>query len=557
MDDETLIPARHLNEWVYCPRLFHLEHVQRIFVESAETVTGSGEHRRGTSRSKAADVTNAAPWGDLRSVTFDAPSEGITGKFDVLTEVDGTLVPVEAKHGAPPSGRSAFDVLGFSLSAAAWPTDQIQLAAQAVLVRAAGEQCVEGRIWYRKTRELVKVAITDDLLAALRAVASAARQTARGPMPPPLIDSAKCLGCSLVGVCLPDETNLLLARSNDEPRKIVPGRHDGGGLWVLTTGTVVGKSSSSLAIRVPGESEVEVPIKDCEHLAIFGYSQITAPALSALLACGRTVSWHSTTGRLLGRAVGAGSPNLALRRMQYRLADDPVRCLPIARSVIVSKIRNQRTLLRRNHPDTPERGAALAAMAVAANAAAKASDPDELRGIEGGAARLWFAALGRVLTDDEGTLLTGRSRRPPADPGNAALSFGYAVLVAECIAALSRVGLDPDLGFFHVPVAGRPALALDLMEPFRPLIVDSVVLRAFGERRIRRTDFIAVGPGFRMNDSSRRALLLTFEERMDELVTHPTFSYRMSYRRILDAEARLLARYIEGELPSWKPLETR
>jgi CRISPR-associated endonuclease Cas1 len=183
---------------------------------------------------------------------------------------------------------------------------------------------------------------------------------------------------------------------------------------------------------------------------------------------------------------------------------------------------------------------------------------EALMGHEGAAARAYFDRLAAVVGgDDEGPLMKGRSRRPPSDPVNAALSFGYSLLVSDCIAAVWRVGLDPDLGFLHQPVPGRPALALDLMEPFRPLIVDSVVMRMFGNRQLRRSDFSRVGPAWRMHDRPRRELIGAYERRLDELVTHPVFDYRISYRRVLELEARLLGRVLTGELPDWSPLVTR
>jgi len=549
-----------LNEWVYCPRLFHLMHVQGLFAPSAETVAGAGEHDRMRARSRGQGLeAPAEPWRGAgpREVTFDNALEGVIGRFDVVAaDAAGGLVPVEAKHGTAPDEARTQAVSGVTLRPGVWNNDQVQLGAQALLLRGAGERCDEVRIWYRKTNTTARLPVDDALLAATRAAIAAARAAAAGPMPAPLVDSPKCIGCSLVDICLPDETNWLLHRQPEQPRKVVAGRSDGGGLYVVTQGARVGKTSEALTVA-SRDDNAEVPLIDVEHVAVFGNVQVTTQAVQALTFAGKGLHLHTQGGKLLATLVPSGRPNLHLRREQFRAADRPERCLPIARWVVAAKVRNQRVLLRRNdtasaHGDTVE------ALAGAARRAESAADLAELMGTEGDAARKWFAALSTLLGDEEGKpWLTGRTRRPPADPGNAMLSFGYALLVGECVAACQRVGLDPDLGFLHQPVPGRPALALDLMEPYRPLVVDSLALRMIRSGQLHWRDFAQVGDGWRLHDAARRRVILAFEQRMDELITHPLFEYRMSYRRILETEARLLGRHLTGELNEWRPLVTR
>lgn len=556
--DDDLLPARMLNEWVYCPRLFHFMHVQKVFVASEDTVEGGAQHARARPRTRAADLAQPDWTGQrIDEISFSARAAGIVAKFDVVaTTADGAMVPVEAKHGTAPEDRLSFEVCGILLMPAIWPTDQIQVAAQAIILREMGHRCTEARVFYRKSHRTVPLSITDELIEAVARVVYAARATAAGPMPAPLLESAKCLGCSLHTVCLPDETNLLLARQHAAPRQVVAARADGGGVYVLSQGAKVGKTSESLTIAAKDDPVRTVPLKDCDHLAVFGGVQVTTQALSLLWDHGKSVTWHTMSGRCVGRAVPPGVPNLQLRRQQFRVADQPERCLAVAKMIVQAKIRNQRTIIRRNHDAVDDQW--LGRMAHLADRAEAATDAGELLGYEGEAAALYFPAFGACLGGDEaGPWLQGRSRRPPRDPGNAALSFGYALLLSECIAAATRVGLDPDLGFYHVAIPGRPALALDLMEVFRPLVVDSIVLRLFHEGRLARRDFAQVADSCRMHDGPRRDLIGAFEQRMHELATHPTFSYRMSYRRILEVEARLLARYLEGELPRWQPMVTR
>lgn len=558
-EGSRLLPVRMLNEWVYCPRLFHLEFVQGLFADSRETVEGRGEHERGRARTRGARL-EPGPWPetDVKQVTFESEADGIAGKFDVVAQTaGGQLVPVEVKHGRAPSDGRTFDVCGIELPGGIWPTDQVQLGAQALLLRAAGHECVEGRVFYRGSRTTTSVAIDESLLTAVRRVVASATETAKGPMPPPLADSPKCVGCSLVGICLPDETNALREDGGGPVRRLVPARADGGGVYVLTQGARVGKVSRSLTITI-GEETQEIPLKDCEHLAIFGGVHVSAQAIQAMLEDGKIVTWNTLAGKCVGRAVPSAAPNLSLRRAQFRLAEEPGFCARVSRAIVAAKISNQRTLLRRNAEATEVTLLVDDLGRLAAEVEGE-QDMDRLRGIEGAAARAYFNGLSKLLgaDEEEQPLLEGRSRRPPGDPGNAALSFGYALLTNECIGALTRVGLDPDLGFMHAVEPGRPALALDLMEAFRPLIVDSIVLRGFKTKQLKGADFVRVGPACRMSDAARRRFISMYEQRVDELVTHPVFDTRMSYRRIVEVDARLLARCLAGELATWMPMVTR
>ena len=185
---------------------------------------------------------------------------------------------------------------------------------------------------------------------------------------------------------------------------------------------------------------------------------------------------------------------------------------------------------------------------------------DALRGWEGQAARLYFSQFQKLLRASArgaGFDFTLRNRRPPRDPVNAALSFAYALLVREVTQTLTRVGLDPLLGFLHAPRHGKPALALDLMEEFRPILADSAVLTALNNGALRPEHFISRGPACNLNKKGRRQLILGWERRLDQLVTHPVFGYRVSYRRVIEVQARLLSRYILGELDVYPGFEVR
>ena len=563
--DEPL-PARMLNEWAYCPRLFHLMHVQRIFVDNRATVEGRGQHDRGRATTRAEDLGGEPPWdqASVREHVFASADGRIVGKFDAIgTAVDGAIVPVEAKRGRAPEDDREFQILGLPCPDGVWPNDFVQVAAQGVLARDSGYRCVEARVHYRGSRKTVVVPLDDRAVAVVDAVVAAARATIRGPMPDPLADSPKCFGCSLNGICLPDETRLVNGQTADPPRKLLPGRADGGAMYVVSQGASVGKSGETLTVRHRDERPAEsVPLKDVEHVSLFGHAQISSQAVALLLEEGKHVFWHRRSGQLVGFASPPGSPNVAMRRAQFRAAELLEHRLDVARLLVAAKVANQRTLVRRNLPEHPLRSNWLEALGRARIGALSAETLDGLRGHEGLGARIYFEAVSEWLARSTpaagGIVFKGRSRRPPRDPVNAALSFGYALLTSDAVAAVRRVGLDPDVGFLHDEVPGRPALALDLMEPFRPVVVDSLVLRAFTTGELSPDMFVEVsGAGVRMKDPARRTLLEAYERRMDELVTHPMFDYRVSYRRCMELDARLLGRFLLGDVRAWQPMVTR
>lgn len=265
---------------------------------------------------------------------------------------------------------------------------------------------------------------------------------------------------------------------------------------------------------------------------------------------------------VLGLTQGLGLKNVFLRKRQFALSEDRFFCLSVAREFVAAKIRNQRTLLRRNHIEPPL--IALAQLKRYAEAAINAEELDELLGIEGNAARIYFAnftGLIKAETDGADTPFTfeftRRNRRPPVDPVNALLSFAYSLLAKDLTIIGHSVGLDPFVGFFHQPRFGRPALALDLMEEFRPLIADSVVISAVNTGMVTTDDFIRVGAAVALTPRGRKGFLRAYEQRMDALVTHPLFGYRVSYRRVLEIQTRLLARLLSGETHRYVGFETR
>ncbi|MDA8263102.1 MAG: CRISPR-associated endonuclease Cas1 [Actinomycetota bacterium] len=541
-----LVPARMLNEFAYCPRLFHLEWVQGEFAHSEDTLEGALTHRRvDEERGSLPPPEELAPEDRIaaRSVLLSSPDLGMIARLDLLEGANGTVRPVDYKKGAPGSQGP-------------WEPELVQLCAQGLLLRENGYHCEDGVLYFAATKQRVPVVFDDDLVARTRQLLGELREAvAQTVPPPPLVDSPKCPRCSLVGICLPDEVNLLRGIPLGEVRRLVPGRADAGLVYVVEQGASVGKTGERLVIRRREGSPEHLRLLDVASLSVYGNVSISAQAIRALTEQEIPILHHTYGGWLVALTTGVAFRNVELRCRQHRLADDPAACLPLAQAVVVGKIKNQRTLLRRNHRLDPQ--LVLRELSRLGMLAHQVASIDQLLGIEGLAAKAYFAHFAGMLREDSGFDFRARVRRPPTDPVNAVLSFLYSLLTRDAVVALLGVGLDPYRGILHQLHYGRPSLALDLAEEFRALLADSVALTLLNNRVLSPGDFLRRGRAVALTDQARRTVIRAYEERMDTVIRHPLFGYSVSYRRILGVQARLLARTIAGELPSYRAFTTR
>lgn len=562
---EPLVPARMLNEFAYCPRLAYLEWVQGEFEHSVDTVEGRFRHRR-VNREEGAVGDPSGAIGDdegleagihARSVLVSSERLGAIARVDLLEGEGRRVTPVDYKRGKVPSTPEG-----------AWEPERVQVCLQGLILRHNGYECNQGVIYFVESKTRVPVVIDEALEARTLSLLDDIRQVAAsGQMPPPLVDSPKCPRCSLVGICLPDEVNYLAAENMEagEPkaatgvRRLYPARDDALPVYVQTQGVTVAKQGELLEIRSKGETVEQVRLLDVSQLCLLGNIQVTTQCIRELCAREIPVCYFSYGGRFYGITQGMAHKNVELRRAQYHLAEDAGRSLELAAQFVQAKILNCRTLLRRNSRQEPAR--ALHEMAVMARKATRATASETLLGIEGAAARTYFAHFSGMLKPRTGDIgefdFEGRNRRPPRDPVNALLSLAYAMLTKDMAVTLFSVGFDPYLGFYHSPRYGRPSLALDLMEEFRPLVADSVVISAINNGEIDAQDFYRRAGAVSLKDSGRRKFLEAYERRMDSLITHPIFGYRISYRRVIEVQARLLGRFITGEIDRYPAFRTR
>jgi CRISPR-associated protein Cas1 len=351
-------------------------------------------------------------------------------------------------------------------------------------------------------------------------------------------------------------------------------------LYVTEARSLVKKDGETLLVEIPEDKDkgtprrsVRVPMIKIDQVVVCGDSTVTSPALAALLEQRVEVCFLSQWGQFRGRRAPAFSKNSLVRLAQHRAHEDARRSLQLARQFVAGKLHNCRTLLLRSNRKLDDAAVAEAAASLKGIAAqaevlesdgVPPSDPGKpqagtawgtLHGLEGAGSARYFGVFDRLLREPMG--FDGRNRRPPRDPVNAVLSYGYVLLMHQCSAAAQVVGLDPYVGFLHSSQYGKPALALDLMEEFRPIIVDSVALTLVNNRIIQLEDFVEEMGAWRLKDAARRTFLTKFEERLNTEITHPVMGYKATYRRCLELQARLLGKVLMGEVAEYKPLVVR
>lgn len=573
-EERQLVPARMLNEFTYCPRLAYLEWVEGEFADNFYTEDGRHRHRR-VDKGEG-QMPYPEEWEDgerklqIRSVMMSGVSEGIIARIDMVEVREGTAAPIDYKRGRKP------DIPG-----GAWDPERVQVGAQGLILRENGWNVEGGWLYYVESRERVWISLDGDLEARVREARTGLLEAASKPdRPAPLQGSPKCDGCSLAGICLPDEVVFLSYQAEYEAveaeealpagevpeegrkprgaevRRLVAARDEALPLYVQTQGMYLGLSGEVLQVRKRQEVVDEVRLMDVSQVNLLGNIQVSTQTVRELCWRGIPLCYFSMGGWFYGLTSGMMHKNVLLRQRQYAAAADPERCLEIARSIVSSKILNCRTLLRRNHSGLP-REDRVEFMRLA-RAARGAGTLESLLGIEGQAGRLYFGQFAGMLK--QGGLsfdFHGRNRRPPRDPVNALLSYAYSLLTKEWTVVLQAVGWDPYMGWYHQPRYGRPSLALDMMEEFRPVIADSCVIWALNNGVVTPSDFERAANAVTLTPAGRKAFLEAYERRLDELVTHPTFGYRVSYRRLLEVQARLVARYLDGEIARFPTFRVR
>ena len=332
-------------------------------------------------------------------------------------------------------------------------------------------------------------------------------------------------------------------------------------LYVTTKGSYLAKEGESVIVRVEQQTKLRVPIHALGSVVCFGRVSMS-PQLMAF--CGQRdvgISFLSEKGRFLARVEGPETGNVLLRREQYRRSDDRMASSEIARTMVIGKIANARTLLQRRLRDgvpaesEPRIRTVVKRLAHQLSLLGESLDLDTVRGIEGDASRAYFGVFDELITNaDDSFRFSGRNRRPPTDNVNCLLSFLYTLLTHDLRSAIESVGLDPQVGFLHRDRPGRPSLALDLMEEFRSPIADRTALALINRKQLRDADFVrADGGGVSLKDDARKTVLSTYQERKQTPVIHPFLGEKVPTGLLFQLQARILARCLRGDLDGYPP----
>lgn len=568
-----LIPVRALNQATYCPRLYYLQYVDAVVPINEHIVGGLFDHRRVNDPDLANRTRKEGDIHQTRSVTLSSQQLGITAVLDVVEEKGGSTYPVETKHGSAPRDEAG--------RPSVWDNDAVQVCAQGMLLEEdLGVSVPKGVLFYAGSRERVEVPFDEALRQKTLAVIEQIRMLSARDVPPEPLPAElrhRCHGCSLATICLPEETLYQIGTPADAAAipspaitRVIPQSDEGAVLYLQEHGCHVGKRSEHLIVRKDGKELQRIPLHAIRQVVVLSSVQISSQALETLASNGIPVAFVTGYGRFIATLAPAPTKNVALREAQFRRFAEPAEALALSRAVVRAKLTNQRTLLMRclrsrteDASEDVSRGSdepAARDLAELLTRLDHAASIDSLLGLEGQGAALYFGEFNRFLKAQppgRGFDFQSRNRRPPKDPVNALLSFAYAMLAKDCFSALCVVGFDPYRGFFHTGRHGRPSLALDLMEEFRAVIADSVVLTLINNRVVQPEDFLAWREACQLTEDGRKKFFTAYEQRRATIVTHPLFGYKMSYSRMLEVQARLLAAYIRGDVPTYTGFTVR
>ncbi|RMH71359.1 MAG: type I-D CRISPR-associated endonuclease Cas1 [Gemmatimonadetes bacterium] len=539
------IPVSKLNTLIYCPRRFWYEHIDGIQVHNHHTIEGEIRHKHvdrqdhRTTTQKGVETT--------RSLYLSSERLGIIAKIDVVEDKQGQIRPLEYKKGRPGD----------------WLNDKVQLCAQGMLLEEHHQIELEfGYLYYFKTNQKIVIQFNPTLRQeTLRAIERAQALCTSGEMPPRLVNSNKCSSCSLEPICLPHETNALQSSaSTTTTAKVLPRLDWGHTLYVDRPGVLIGKQADQILVKSAESILEKIPLVNLNQIVVAANATLTTPAMKWCLKHHIPVTFLSSNGRYYGSLTPEVSKNVSIRIAQFKAAFDPDCSLTFARQFVTGKIKNMRTfLMRMNRTRNDDQiQHAVNQLKKWIRKIDKVEQLESLLGLEGSATAIYFGVFGKLIKTPLDFQFEARHRRPPTDPVNALLSLGYSLLTQDVFSACSTVGLDPYLGYLHQPGYGKPALALDIMEEFRPIIVDSVVLTLINNGMLKPTHFIQTPyQSCLLTETGRKAVYAAYEKRMNTDITHPVFRYTISYRRAIEVQIRMFAKRLLGEIDTYQPFHVR
>lgn len=528
------LPVSLVAHTSFCPRRAWLEsvgeQVRSFAIEMGQASHAAVDERRGDRPSTR------------RSVSIVSGRLGLVGRCDVLEISDGGVRVIE--HKSAPYRRES------SVTQA----QRIQLALQGECLKDMGFRVVGYGVYFSTTRRLVDVAVSEeDLVRALELVAETRGIVESPKAPPPLpTDDPRCSRCSHAGVCLPDER-----RGRRVRRRILVGDPEGEILHLTVPGSRASMRHGRVAVVRGPEELASLPVERVAGIVVHGNVDVSGALIRDVLWRRGTVVWCTGRGRVVGFAASAASPNGLPRVRQH--VESANGNMALARELIRAKIANQATQLRRG--STTDVAHAVSRLRELARAAQTATSVRELFGLEGDAAATYFAEFLGLLKSPHGAsfarLWPGRWGRGATDPLNVALNLAYGLLLADCVRAVVACGLDPHAGFVHSSSRNKPALALDLMEQFRPVVADSCVVGSINNGELTGSMFTPSLGDWRLTDAGRGQVVRAYERRVRQLFRHPVFQYRVTWRRAMEIQARMILGVLDGTQENYLGIRTR
>lgn len=514
-DHQYDIPFYAINAYVYCPYRYYLEHVQGIFADNAHITEGRFIH---TTKSKQ------SRWGNKKKIpgVFVASEElGVYGYVDYVISDSDDLRPIEIKK---------------SSSTHLYENDRLQLIAEAVaLSESTGKNVRLGVLKYEGSGKRFHVKIEEKAIEKLKKTLSEMRKILSGEVTPKPKKSTKCEKCSLVSYCMPPDKDL--------KRMVAPHSERKESLFVMRQGAIVSRTGKSFLVSYNGEKLARVNAYSLSRIQLYGMVTLTTPALKLAVEEGIPVSFMTLSGKLITKLSAPLSKNVMLRKIQYQKFEDPEFAVPLAKKLMTAKFDNMISALKRLGKNREQKADIEFIKQQKRNIKA-AKSIEEIRGLEGIATKNYFQELQNYVPEDFD--FDGRNRRPPKDEVNALLSFVYYLLLTDIQGICESVGLDPFLGFIHTTSYGKPSLALDLMEPFRP-IFDVMVINLLSSKKLKKTDFYHAEEGIRLKESARKKVVTSYRQRTITKAYHPALKSSVEYIRIFETESRLICKELTGE----------
>lgn len=536
-----------LHALLYCERLFYLEEVEEIRVADANVYAGRRLHV------ERVPLDDESP--ELRSFEVSSDHWGLLGKVDAVRKRDGAWIAYEHKRGRCRKGDNG--------EIFAWPSDRIQAIAYSVLIEEElGEPVREARVRYHADHATARIPIDEQARQDLRQAVNRAISLRQSTTRPPVTENERlCTGCSLALVCLPEEERLqssppehqsapILTRTVKSGPKI-PTQRERHTLHVVAQKAYISRSSDTLVVKTDDEKQT-VPVAQVDAVIIHGHGQVTTQAIHLCSQRGIPIQWMTYGGRFL--AGTTNTPGRVQQRIrQFTALGSPEICLGLAQRTTQTKVESQLGYLLRSTRDNMNVRQAveepISRIRESLKRLGSVTNLDSLRGLEGMAAKAYFAAVPKLISPriDTRLLPQGRSKHPPKDCFNAILSFGYGMLFALVHRTVISVGLEPAFGYFHQPRSAAPPLVLDIMEIFRVSLVDMPTIGSLnrGQWNVDE-DFTHAGTHVWLSDSGRKKAITLFEQRLTESSKHPYTGSSMTYSRIVELEVRLLEKEWTG-----------